>query len=43
MNVQPKKDGLAKAYQVRQFLTFLEMQEVQLTDETDVEDEANDE
>jgi predicted RNA binding protein YcfA (HicA-like mRNA interferase family) len=35
MNVQPKKDGLAKAYQVRQFLKLLASHDLQLEDEPD--------
>lgn len=38
MSVQPRKDGLAKAYQVRQFLALIEAQNLQLT-----EDDAHDE
>lgn len=37
MNVQPKKDGRAKAYQVRQFLTLIETHEMKLKDEADDE------
>lgn len=35
MNVQPKKDGLAKAYQVRQFLKLLDNHRLSLEDEPD--------
>ncbi|MDX1991800.1 MAG: type II toxin-antitoxin system HicA family toxin [bacterium] len=32
MNVQPKKDGLAKAYQVQQFLKLIETHQLTLVD-----------
>ena len=32
-NVQPKKDGLAKAYQVRQFLKLIDSHNLQLESE----------
>lgn len=37
MNVQPRKDGLAKAYQVRQFLKLVEAHELQFEDADDGE------
>lgn len=33
MNVQPKKDGLAKAYQVRQFLKLIDEYDLSLDDD----------
>lgn len=39
MNVQPTKDNLAKAYQVRQFLTLVEKHRLQL--DRDVEDDSD--
>jgi len=37
MNVQPRKDGLAKAYQVRQFLKLVKSHELQFEDADDGE------
>ena len=43
MNVQPKKDGLAKAYQVRQFLKLIDEYDLSLDDdETNEQDENGD-
>lgn len=43
MNVQPKKDGLAKAYQVRQFLKLIDEHDLSLhDDETDEPDKDGD-
>jgi predicted RNA binding protein YcfA (HicA-like mRNA interferase family) len=33
MSVQPKKDGLAKAYQVRQFLSVIDANKLQLQED----------
>jgi hypothetical protein len=37
MNVQPRQGGLAKAYQVRQFLKLVESHDLQLEDAGDGE------
>ena len=39
MNVQPTKDNLAKAYQVRQFLKLIDSHNLSLDDE--IEDESD--
>lgn len=39
MNVQPTKDNLAKAYQVREFLGVVELHDLRLEDGKDEADE----